>query len=179
MDLRVLIAVLLMYQSNAKILHWKSCGPEFDTMHKDIASDLYSKITNDIDTVAEMALRLDINPPNYAECIAELRKYDDYEFKLLNTDIDYPYDEFTANIGVILDDILYAIEETLFSDIIQNEHKNVGIKSSLEALYESYDIQARYLNKRRNCDHTSIDTGEIEVPEIDDIPSENDDDNDD
>ena len=45
--------------------------------------------------------------------------------------------------------ILNLIENALDMDEIANDKSNVGIKSTLESMHEKFDLQYRYINKRR------------------------------
>ena len=48
----------------------------------------------------------------------------------------------------MLGDVLKLIEATLQEDLF-NDISNVGIKSDLEAMHSEFDLQYRYINKRK------------------------------
>lgn len=149
MNLKELCAVLTVYSHNFHVLHWGATGHRFDDIHR-LADQYYKMITDDIDVVAEQGLRLGQNPGGYSENLAIL-EHCKSSFLCLDYE-DVNYEEFCRYTAAMLEHILMCIANVLKSDIIADEIANVGIKSTLEAMYEKYDLQMRYLNKRRSED---------------------------
>ena len=150
MNLRIFLAVLLVYRSNFHVLHWKAYGKQFDRVHA-LAASNYDKLLDDADKVAEFAMRLGMEPVNYIEAIDILNDYDGHSFKVLPSNKDYDLEDYIDNLNVMYSDIISCIEAILDSKIIQDP-ANVGIKAELEAMHGSYDLELRYLNKRRSGD---------------------------
>lgn len=147
MNLRLFLSVLLVYRSNFHMLHWQAAGKEFDLMHKQ-AAKYYEKMLCDADIVAEKAMMLGQSPVNYPEAFALLQEAD-HQFKILPSDTVYNYSDFIENTDIMFSDILYCLQELLQSEEVQ-DIANVGIKAALECMYEQYDLQLRYINKRRS-----------------------------
>ena len=147
MDFRVFLSVLMVYQHNFRILHWKASGIEFHTQH-DWAAKYYDELGEYIDKIAEISIRLKQDPVNYKEAVELLENYNDHDFELLEAGKKYDIKSFVENCDIMFGDILKCIEELLQSDIME-DIKNVGIKSDLEAMYASIDLQYRYINEQR------------------------------
>lgn len=143
-----LTAVFALEAHNFKVLHWMAKGKQFDRIHVKLASDYYDMVSDDLDVVAELGMRLDEGVPNYAEVIKLLMKTDCCEYEIIEAE-DVDYETFVEKADKILHDIITSIICVYKRDDIQNDVINVGIKSTLEGLLEKYDLQYRYLNKRR------------------------------
>jgi DNA-binding ferritin-like protein len=138
----------MIHRSNFEILHWKAIGSHFDTMHVKVTSEYYEMVAKSIDKIAEMGLRLNENPVNYLDAYrVAVKTYPD--ILVVSGNKDYDQDAIITYTDAILKNILDAIESVLYSDEMQNTHSNVGIKSSLEAMYDMYDHEYRFLNERR------------------------------
>lgn len=149
MDFKKLIAMLIIQRSNFQILHWKVRGEDFDNMHANVTNGYYEMVSSDIDDVVEVAMRLDINPVNHIEA-CKIVLNDGNSNIMYPSDKDYSRDEVIVLINKSLINILSCIKDVLETDEIQNEISNVGIKSYLEALYDKYDKECRFLNRRRS-----------------------------
>lgn len=160
MELRVFLAVLLLYENNFRLLHWKAKGPYFKIMHEQ-ADELYNKIHQDIDRIAEMTMRMGQNPPDQMEGTKLLIDYEGHEFKAISSSDDFEFEEFCSNVDRLLNDIIYCIEELLENSEEIKSVKNIGIKSYLEGMHDSYDLQVRYLNARQ-MGKSSEDTSDSE-----------------
>ena len=146
MNLRLFLSVLLVYRSNFQLLQWNAVGDKFDLIH-DKSADYYEKILGDADSVAEMAMRIGLNPVNYPEAYQMLQDAE-HQFKILTSDATYNFNDFVENTEIMFTDILFCIENLFQSDELQ-EISNVGIKATLESMYNEYDLQTRYINKHR------------------------------
>ena len=146
MDLRTFLSILLVYRSNFHVIHWLAKGEQFDTIHEK-AADYYDMILTTCDEVAEMAMRIGERPVNYIEALKVVEDADK-DYKILSTSSNYEFEDFKENTDIMFKDILECIEELLESDIV-TEKQNVGIKAQLESIYNQYDLQLRYINKRR------------------------------
>lgn len=151
MTLRNLLAILIIERSNFQVLHWKVKGHHFDNMHNSVTNDYYETVSTDIDDVAEMCMRLGLNPLNYTDAY-RVAKSTYPDILVVSAESDYTRDQTVSTIDVILKTILQAIEAVLYSDEIQNVRTNVGIKAYLEGLYDRYDKECRFLNERRKVD---------------------------
>ena len=148
MTLRNLLAILIIERSNFQVLHWKVKGHHFDNMHAKVTNDYYETISTDIDDVAEMCMRLGLNPLSYTDAY-RIAKTTHPNILIVSAESDYSRDQTISMIDAILKTILQVIEGVLYSDEIQNERTNVGIKACLEGLYDKYDKEYRFLNERR------------------------------
>lgn len=146
MTLKTFLSVLLVYRSNFHVLHWLAKGKNFFRVH-DKAAEYYEEILNDVDVIAEMILRRDGSIVNYEEALEVIKEDENHEFLLVDSEKTYNAKEFKDNATKMLNDILQCIEELLATEYIQ-EPKNVGIKATLEGMYDKYDLQANYLLKR-------------------------------
>ena len=147
MNLRELLAVFVLEESNFNILHWNCHGKKFDRMHN-LANDWYDRCNTAKDAVAEMAIRCGQNPIHYGESI-EVLKGSEIGFKVLTSDDKFEYEEFMNESQEIIKNICASIAAVLKSDEIQNDIVNVGIKATLEGMYEEWDLDMRYKNTHR------------------------------
>lgn len=146
MTLRQLCAVFTVYSHNFHILHWGATGHRFDTIHK-LADDYYKMMTDDIDVIAEQALRLGQNPGGYCE---NTKILDDCKASFLCLDYEeVNYEEFCRYTDAMLEHVLLSIQAVLDTPEIKDP-RNVGIKATIEGLHDKYDLHLRYLNKRRS-----------------------------
>ena len=141
--LRSLFILLTVSEANFRMLHWMAEGRKFREMHAD-ADSFRSMVSDDIDAVAEMILRNTDEIPSLRIISNNLQTIIDTRGETIQ------YEKYLAYCNKILTGNLDAIEACLKTDEIANEIKNVGIKASLEAMYDKYDLQARYLMKRRS-----------------------------
>lgn len=149
MTLNELLAVLVVERSNFEVLHWKAKGRHFDNVHNNVTAGYYDMVSDDIDVVAEMGLRLNINPVNYTSAYKTAVKVCGNDLVVVSADRDYSRDQVIETTDIILKLILFCIAQTLMTDEIQKDIKNVGIKASLEGMYDKYDKECRFLNARR------------------------------
>ena len=149
MTLKDLLAVFIIYGHNFKVLHWQANGHRFDRIHK-LANEFYDYLADDTDTIAEMAARVGQNSLGYIEA-AETLKSLDGKFVVVEADKLYNFEQFADITNAMFDGILKALMVAHESEEIA-DIKNIGIKSELESIYNKYDLQMRYLNKRRLSD---------------------------
>lgn len=147
MNLRDLLAVFVLEESNFNILHWNCHGKKFDRMHA-LANDWYDRCGTAKDAVAEMAIRCGQQPIHYGEAI-EVLKGSEIGFKVLTSDDKFEYDEFMKESQEIVQNICTSIAAVLNTDEIQKRPENVGIKATLEGMYEEWDLDMRYKNPHR------------------------------
>lgn len=141
--IQLLQALLTVHADNFHMLHWKACGKNFDSTHK-IAGDYYEMLTDDVDDVAEIMLRYDINPLNILQCVKVVAQHGS-NVSVKSTD-DYDKSDIVECSDEILKEIIDTIKLTL-EDYQGTE--DIGVKSYLEGLFDKYDKECRYLNKRR------------------------------
>jgi len=146
-NLLELHSVLRLYCSNLSNLHWNSCGEEFNDAHVNITDGLIDLFHKWIDPVGEMLTRLGINPLNYAE-VFDLIKNSSNDYFIAESAKMYNRKEIITIADVMLKDIV-----TLICTVLDSEEMkatiNAGIKSELEGMLNDFDLQYRYLNKRR------------------------------
>lgn len=143
MDLKTFLSVLLVYRSNFHVMHWMAKGENFFTLHSK-AEEYYNEILKDADVVAEMILRKSNKIVDYKEALDIISADENHEFLLVDSEITYDTDKFKKYSTKMFKDILVCIEELLEED----NNINIGMKSSLEAMYDKYDIICNYLLRR-------------------------------
>jgi DNA-binding ferritin-like protein len=147
--LQKLNAVLRMYESNFRILHWNAKGIDFNDSHKSITTEYYEMIGKTIDQIAEIMARLGENVPNYVEVLNILKSDNNKDYMIIDPSDLYTREQIVKLADTMLNDICLVIIDCLEDPSIQNLAINAGIKSELESIYSEYDLQARYINKRR------------------------------
>ena len=148
MKLKLLLSVLILYRSNFHNLHWNSKGKSFDRIHVQITDDYMGLMDKYIDIVGEMITRLGDNPPNLLEAIHIIEESDKNIFVVHSDDL-YDLEDVIKCSDIMLRDVIELIKDAYEEPEIQDEFSNVGIKASLEGMVDEFDIQYRYLNKRR------------------------------
>lgn len=147
MTFKELTAVFVFEAHNFKVLHWMAKGKQFDRVHTKLSSDYYDMVSADADVVAEYGLRLDETVPSYPDVLSIL-KDSDIQFEVVEGSDFIDYETFVEKTNHILGCIL----KSLFA-VYENEEvkkiENVGIKSGIEGLIDKYDLEMRFLNKRR------------------------------
>ena len=146
MNLRLFLSMLLVYRSNFHVIHWKGKGKSFYRVHEK-AAEYYEKLLEDADKIAEMGLRMGINPVNYPEAYDMISTYEDADFIVVSSEKSYDMDDLVEYTELMFKDITSVIESLLDTEEIKDKH-NVGIKASLESMHEEYDLIVRYLNDR-------------------------------
>lgn len=136
---------LTIFANNVKMLHWNCKGNEFGAVHDGLTNDLYDKMTDDIDRVAEMMIRLSIRPLNLYEVV---QIGEENDIPVVSSNYLYQKEDVYKYIQKMLIEIIGNIEEALQVDMIQDV-KNTGIRSDLEAMHNEYDIERRFKNARR------------------------------
>lgn len=147
----VLFSMLQLHKENFKMLHWKVCGHHFDNMHNNVTSKYYDMMADDVDVVAENLMRQGINPVNIIKAISIATKLQDAVF--VNANIDYSRDDVISITDRIFYQLLRQIEVILNTAEIKDNIQNVGIKAYYESLHDKYDLEYRFLNKRRACEN--------------------------
>lgn len=147
MNLKELLAVFVVYSHNFKVLHWQAIGNKFDRIHK-IAEEYYGMTSSDTDKIAEMGARLGFDSVGFSEAIEILDSLEG-DYLVLKADKKYEYPEFVIVADAMLKQLLSCLENVHESEELQDIH-NMGIKSDIEAMHSTYDLQYRYLNARRS-----------------------------
>ena len=104
-------------------------------------------ISESIDEVAEFISRLGGNAPNYME-VCEILNSQERRYLIVNSSELYSREQIVQLSDTMLNDICTLISECL-EDSVMQETINAGIKSDLESMLSKYDLQARYINKRK------------------------------
>ena len=145
MKLKLLDAVLRLYEQNFRNLHWNSVGLEFNDSHKNITTEYYEMVSEDVDAVAEILCMFNVNPANYIEAYDMISKS---ESKFLIVDSNKKYTK--AEIVDLSETMLKDICELVAAIITQIQNPlDAGIKSEFESMLFKYSKEARYLNARR------------------------------
>lgn len=144
-ELIKLNAMLRLYESNFLNLHWNAKEEDFNDSHKGISTDYYELAGKYVDVTAEMVCRLGRCPLNYQEVgiLSEKSGYTVVESQKL-----YSREDIIELSDKMLGDIVTAIGNCLESEEMKATI-NAGIKSTLESMLDEFDIQYRYINKRR------------------------------
>lgn len=150
-----LFAMLQLYRANFQMLHWKACGRSFDRFHENVTTGYYEKLDKDVDDVAEILMRQGANPLGYYDVFVKMNSGDS-KCKIVKSDKDYSGDDITKLTNLFLKDILDQISRCLNSSEIKDMRENIGIKSYYEALYNEYDKEYRFLNRRRGCENCQM-----------------------
>ena len=150
MDFTTLNAICRTYEHNAKVLHWGACGHKFDRVHN-LCDDFEKMFHDDVDFAGETGLRLGQNPPSFDKIVSILENSDHNYLICQFKNVDY--DETIKSFQKMFADVMQALLELHESELMQKP-ANMGIKSEIESVYNKYDFQLRYLNKRRlgSCD---------------------------
>lgn len=155
MTLKLLAAALTLYQYNFKMLHWNASGHKFDKIH-DLSSEYELKISETLDKVVEMAMRVDDVPFSLSECLTSLNAFSEQDFVIIQSE-DITYDSFVTHSLDMFNSILESIESIFNRKVLSEENganindiKNTGIRAELESIYAEYDLLARYISKRRH-----------------------------
>ena len=147
MKLKLLNAMMRLYESNIRNLHWNAAGEEFNDAHKSITEEYYELMAENIDKTAEILGIYDFLAPNYVEVLLIL-KSSEKEFKLVESDKLYNRAEIIELIDIMFGDIIEILE-----DILENGDEdlemNAGVKSELENILYTFTFQKNYINKRR------------------------------
>ena len=143
----MLNSVLRVYCSNFSVLHWNAAGEEFNDAHRGIAEEYEDLFHKYVDVTAEMATRLGYNPLNYVE-VVELLKNCDKDYVLIDSTKLYTRKEMIGLADKMLADICDIISATIEDESLKAPI-NAGIRSELESILNDFDLQYRYINRRR------------------------------
>ena len=147
MQFRKLLAIMLVYSTNFHVMHWNAKGKSFDRIHEK-CGEFYEHVYDDCDVVAELAMRVGQRAVGYYEAYEILKEENDSSYVILSSNRDIDFDIFIKLTKLLFTTIMKQIINVLEDDICK-DIRNVGIKSTLESMYEWYDLQTRYLNERR------------------------------
>ena len=144
MNCNKLLAILINYHHNFRILHWKVTGCHFDEYHE-LCANYYETLQEHVDLIAEIGINYNEQPLGLVEAF-ELLKKDSDNYKIIDPKDNYDEEDIIENIDIMFKDIMKAIESLLEESKID---KNLGARSKLEGMYEFYDTECNYKNKRR------------------------------
>lgn len=135
-------ALFTVHSYNCKILHWGACGERFDDIH--MLSEEYSNMLRGTqDVIMEMGLRNGETPAKFSSIGKAIK--DDYILEYT----EFEYDDFCEKITDILENVLEILHE-LYENELYNKPINIGIRSTIESIFDSYDMQLRYIHARRS-----------------------------
>lgn len=145
MKLKLLDALLRLYEQNFRNLHWNSVGEDFNDSHKSITTEYYEMLSKDVDFIAEVLCMYNTNPVNYMEA-AEMISSAESKYLLVESGRKYTRKEICEYADVMFKDICKLLSEIIAQ--VQNP-MDAGIKSELETMLYRYTLQSRYINARR------------------------------
>jgi DNA-binding ferritin-like protein len=163
MKLKELFAVIVLYRFNFQNLHWNSVGENFNDAHKEITKEYYEKLDGTMDTIGEMLCRLGENPMNLKE-VLDTFAGSEKNYLLVDSKDLYDRTAIVKNADIMLTDICNLLAECIQDEVMQSPI-NAGMRSDLEAILNDYDIEARFLNKRR-IGVPTIDATVVAAPAI-------------
>lgn len=143
----MLNSVLRVYCSNFSVLHWNAAGEEFNDAHRSIAEEYEDLFHKYVDVTAEMATRLGSNPLNYVE-VYDLMKDCEKNYLLVDSKKLYSRKEIIGLADKMLADICDLLSATIEWEELKAPI-NAGIRSELESILNDFDLQFRYINRRR------------------------------
>ena len=146
-SMKKLLARLMVYETNMRVLHWQVTGKGFDRAHSGITDPMTDQIHSDVDVVAEKLIMIGGTPLDYLGVI-RIIKESCPDVKFASADTSYSVKEVYSAVEGICASICHSIEECLADPVIQKPN-NVSIKARLEGMHEYYDLQMRFLNRRR------------------------------
>lgn len=135
-----LLSLLVVYQYNLRVLHWKVVGLNFDGKHN-LFGDYYAKFDEFIDSVAELALELDVNPASFSEAFAILQSLEEDVIICKGTE-DYNPKEALLITGKMFEHLLRVVESC-------QEGLPTDVQGSLDDIKQYLRLEGRYKNKRR------------------------------
>ena len=143
-----LLAVLTLYRSNFQNLHWNAKGIDFDNAHKEITTDYYEMVNGTIDQIAEMATRNGINPMNLIDLVNSINNSERNYYSVDASQL-YSREDIVQASDIMLKDIIDLLISLHGSEEIMNTPINIGFRSTIESIIDQYDLQYRYINKRK------------------------------
>lgn len=140
--LKKLLAMVIYYNHNIKVLHWKVCGKFFQENHE-FLGELYGEMNNHIDSVAELGLQCGENPISLQETLSILNE-DSHEYVVVNPTLNYNEDDAFKAVLSMFKEIVSEIEA-----ICKNNEMSEAQRNDLAALSSWYSLRANYLIPRR------------------------------
>ena len=109
MKLKLLNAVMRLHESNIRNLHWNSAGEEFNDAHKEITTEYYELLSDNVDKTAELLAMFGINAPNYIEVIQTIKESGS-DYMLVNSNKLYNREEIIKIMDDIFNDIIILLQ---------------------------------------------------------------------
>lgn len=147
MKFKVLNAVLRLYESNMRNLHWNSAGEEFNDSHKSITEEYYELLAETVDKISEIMAIFEINAPNYVEVLMIIKQCEK-SFLVVESTKLYSRADVVRLIDVMFKDIIELIVDVLEDYTFENP-ANAGVKSELENILYTFTFQQKYINGRK------------------------------
>lgn len=139
-NFKKLLSLLVCYQYNFRILHWKVSGLNFDGKHN-LFGDYYAKFDEFIDTVAELALEEGTQPVSFSDVFGLLQELEE-DVIICRGSIEYNPKDALIITGRMLDHLILVIDSC-------QEGKPSDVQSSLDDIKGYLRLEGRYKNKRR------------------------------
>ena len=140
-------AVMRLYESNFRNLHWNSVGNEFNDAHKEITTEYYELLAGTIDQISEIMAMFGLKAPNYIE-VLDILKESSLSYCIVDSNVVYTRADIIKFSDIMLGDICKLLADVLDDEQLEDTI-NAGIKSELENILYQFTLQYRYINKRR------------------------------
>ena len=110
MKLKILDALLRLYEQNFRNLHWNSIGLEFNDSHKNITTEYYEMLSKSVDEVAEILCMYGVDPANYIEALDIIQSCEK-KYLIVDSKTKYSKEEIVKSADIMLKDICQLFEE--------------------------------------------------------------------
>jgi DNA-binding ferritin-like protein len=144
--LKELFNMLVIYQYNIRVLHWKCAGTNFSDMHG-TAEAYISKFDEYIDETSEILLMNHIYPPTLMTVMNEAQNSERELLLLGDNDQYFDFQGFVHIISRMFHDLLI-----MYNDINHSEEYTEDIKSKLQEqqYYIRKELKYKNYNKLAN-----------------------------
>lgn len=140
-----MLAILVYYQHNFRILHWNVKGKDFDQYHQ-LMKEYSDKLEEYVDQIAEMAVMTNDAPVSFQTTVSILTNDDSTAYYSADITDTYTSEMIVECIDIMFGHILTALKNLMDYHKVQN---NPVIKTELENMYAYFDKELNYKNKRR------------------------------
>lgn len=138
-----LLASLILFTHNTKILHWKIGGVDFDPVHEKLGS-YYALLDGLIDEIAEIGMQFDINPVGLFTALQLLETDTGYNYLVLDGTESFDSKKAFENIQIMFTSLLSLYEKACSVKIITSD-----VVNKLEEHMFIIRKELSYKNKQR------------------------------
>lgn len=140
--LQGLLAVLMIYSDNMRVLHWKCCGVDFEPYHE-LTANYYSKLNDITDEIAEMGMQLGTNPITVLDAKDIITSIDENVLALSAIET-YPNTKVLEHI-----DYMYKHLMTMTTVLRNTDGMPEYLKSELDTIIAYFSKEVLYKNTKR------------------------------